>query len=68
VDVTAMTFVSYLAMASIIVVVITASIASVLQLATQARRMFGSAKALTRINRASAGLMAGVAVVVGLKN
>lgn len=67
VDVTAMTFGSYLAMAGIIVVVITASIAMVLLLATQARRLFRSAKALTRINRASAGLMAGVAVLVGLK-
>jgi threonine/homoserine/homoserine lactone efflux protein len=68
VDVTAMTLATYLSMAGIIVVVITAAIAVVLQLATQARRVFRSPVALTRINRASAGLMAGVAVMVGIKN
>lgn len=68
VDVAAMTIGSYLTMAGIIVVVISASIGVVLILATQARRVFQSAKALTRINRASAGLMAGAAVVVGLKS
>jgi threonine/homoserine/homoserine lactone efflux protein len=68
VDVTAMTFTTYLTMAGIIVVVISASIAMVLHLATQARRVFRSPVALTRINRASAGLMAGAAVMVGFKN
>ena len=68
VDVTAMSLVSYLTMASIIIVVISVSIGVVLILATQARRVFQSAKALTRINRASAGLMAGAAVMVGLKS
>jgi threonine/homoserine/homoserine lactone efflux protein len=68
VDVTSMTLGTYLTMASIIVVVITTSIAAVLILATQARKMFRSVKALTRINRTSAGLMAGAAVVVGLKS
>jgi threonine/homoserine/homoserine lactone efflux protein len=68
IDVTAMTLGTYLMMACIIVGVITASIAMVLHLATQARRVFRSPTALSRINRASAGLMAGAAIMVGLKN
>ena len=68
VDVSTMTLTTYLSMAAVIVVVISASILLVLNLATQARRVFRSPVALTRINRASAGLMAGAAVVVGIKN
>lgn len=68
VNVNAMTFATYFIMTGVISVVISASIASVLHLATQAQRVFRSQKALLRINRASVGLMAGVAVMVGIKN
>lgn len=59
---------------SFIVLVLTAgtvcglSLLGVLGLATQARRVFRSPQALRRINRGSAGMMAGAAVLIGLKS
>jgi threonine/homoserine/homoserine lactone efflux protein len=68
VDVKDITFMSYVSMATTMAVVCGTSIFTVLYLATQARRVFRSPIALRRINRTSAGLMAGAAVVVGLKD
>lgn len=68
VDVNDITIWSYLSMAGIMTLVCAASLFTVLTLATQARKVFRSPVALQRINRGSAGMMAGAAVVIGLKN
>jgi threonine/homoserine/homoserine lactone efflux protein len=68
IDVQHITLPAYLAMAGVMALVCSTSIFTLLYLATQARKVFRSHVALQRINRGSAGLMAGAAVVIGLKN
>lgn len=51
-------------MALVIVLVITPVLSAALLLADRARQVFTSKKALTRINRATAGVMAGAAVAI----
>jgi threonine/homoserine/homoserine lactone efflux protein len=67
VDVTHVTIWSYLAMLAVMVPFAPLLTFSVLYLAKRARMIFQSAKALRRINRGSAGLMAGAAAVIALK-
>ena len=67
VDVTHVTFWSYLAMLAVMAPFAPLLTFGVLYLAKRARMIFQSAKALGRINRGSAGLMAGAAAVIALK-
>jgi threonine/homoserine/homoserine lactone efflux protein len=67
VDVTHVTFWSYLAMLAVMVPFAPVLTFSTLYLAKRARMVFQSAAALKRINRGSAGLMAGAAAVIALK-
>ena len=67
VDVTHVTFWSYLAMLAVMAPFAPLLTFGVLYLAKRARMIFQSAKALRRINRGSAGLMAGAAAVIALK-
>ncbi len=67
VDVTHVTIWSYLAMLAVMVPFAPLLTFSVLYLAKRARMIFQSAKALRRINRGSASLMAGAAAVIALK-
>lgn len=67
VDVTHVTLWSYLAMLSVMAPFAPLLTFSVLYLAKRARMIFQSAQALKRINRGSAGLMAGAAAVIALK-
>jgi threonine/homoserine/homoserine lactone efflux protein len=68
VDVRAVTLPAYGSMVAVMAVVCATSVLGVLFLATQARRVFRSERALRAINRGSAGLMAGTAVLIGLKS
>jgi threonine/homoserine/homoserine lactone efflux protein len=54
-------------MAAVIVLVITPVMAGVLLLADRARRVFTSETALRRINRATAGMMAGAAALIAAR-
>jgi threonine/homoserine/homoserine lactone efflux protein len=67
VDVKSLTLSAYLSMAAIMAVVCSSCILVVLVLAARARRVFRSPVAITRINRASAGLLAGAAMFAALK-
>jgi threonine/homoserine/homoserine lactone efflux protein len=67
VDVTHVTIWSYLAMLAVMAPFAPLLTFSVLYLAKRARMVFQSATALRRINRGSAGLMAGAAAVIALK-
>jgi threonine/homoserine/homoserine lactone efflux protein len=68
VDVQHITLAAYVIMIAVMATVCGGCIVAVLYLATLARRVFKSAKALQRINRTSAAMMAGAAVVIGVKN
>jgi len=68
VDVKALTIPVYAMLAATMGVICFSSIFVVLQLAERAKRVFKSAEALKRINRTSAGLMAGAAVLVATKS
>jgi threonine/homoserine/homoserine lactone efflux protein len=68
VDVQGLTVSTYAVLATTMAVVCSTSIFSALYLATQARRVFRSPIALRRINRGSAVMMAGAAVLIGAKN
>jgi threonine/homoserine/homoserine lactone efflux protein len=67
VDVTHVTIWLYLAMLAVMAPFAPLLTFGVLYLAKRARMVFQSAKALRRINRGSAGLMAGAAAVIALK-
>ena len=67
VDVRHVTISSYLAMLAVMAPFAPLLTFGVLYLAKRARMVFQSAKALKRINRGSAGLMAGAAAVIALK-
>ena len=67
VDVTHVNFWTYLAMLAVMAPFAPLLTFGVLYLAKRARMIFQSAKALRRINRGSAGLMAGAAAVIALK-
>lgn len=58
---------AFLEMAVVIVLVITPVMAAALILADRARRVFTSEKALRRINRGTAGVMAGAAAVIAAR-
>jgi threonine/homoserine/homoserine lactone efflux protein len=66
-DVAHMNLQSYLATATVMAVVCSATIGANLLLANRARRIFKSAKALQRINRGSAVMMAGAAGMIAVK-
>jgi threonine/homoserine/homoserine lactone efflux protein len=57
----------FVEMAAVIVLVITPVMAGVLLLADRARRVFTSETALRRINRATAGVMAGAAALIAAR-
>jgi threonine/homoserine/homoserine lactone efflux protein len=68
VDVQHMTLPAFGSMVAVMMLVCSSSILTVLYLATQARRVFRSSRAIQRINRGSAVMMASAAVVIGYKN
>jgi threonine/homoserine/homoserine lactone efflux protein len=68
VDLQAMNPVIFAEMAVVIVLVITPVMTAALYLADRARRVFRSEKALKRINRGTAGIMAGAAVVIAVRS
>jgi threonine/homoserine/homoserine lactone efflux protein len=68
VDVQGLDVSTYAVYATTMAAVCSASIFSALYLATQARRVFKSPTALRKINRTSAAMMAGAAVLIGAKN
>lgn len=67
VDVKSITPIVFLEMATVIVLVFTPVLLTTLVLADRARRVFTSEKALKRINRGTAGIMAGAAVAIAAK-
>ena len=67
VDVKAVTIAASASMLAVMALVNGICITAVLFMAAQARRVFRSPLALTCINRTSAGMMAGAAVVIGVK-
>jgi threonine/homoserine/homoserine lactone efflux protein len=67
IDPKAITPLVFVEMAAVIVLVITPVMAGVLLLADRARRVFTSETALRRINRATAGVMAGAAVLIAAR-
>jgi threonine/homoserine/homoserine lactone efflux protein len=68
VDVKTITPLVFFEMAVIIVLVFTPVLLTTLYLADRARRIFTSAKALRRINRTTAGIMAGAAVAIAARS
>ncbi len=68
VDLRDMTPVIFFEMAAIIVLVITPIMAGTLYLADRARRIFTSQRTLRRINRTTAGIMAGAAVAIAARS
>jgi len=68
VDVKTITPLAFVEMAVIIVLVFTPVLLTTLYLADRARRIFTSAKALRRINRTTAGIMAGAAVAIAARS
>jgi threonine/homoserine/homoserine lactone efflux protein len=64
VDPAAMSPLVFAELAAVIVLVITPVLAGTLALADRARRVFTSEAALRRINRGTAGIMAGAAVLI----
>jgi threonine/homoserine/homoserine lactone efflux protein len=67
VDVKEITPLVFVEMAAVIVLVITPVMAGALVLADRARRVFTSERTLKRINRATAGVMAGAAVAIATR-
>lgn len=67
IDVERMTPLAFAELAAIIVVVITSVLTAALLLAHRARLLFQSEKAIRRMNRATAGMMAGVATVIAAR-
>jgi threonine/homoserine/homoserine lactone efflux protein len=67
VDVKAITPLVFVEMAAVIVLVFTPVLIATLVLADRARRVFTSEVALRRINRGTAGIMAGAAVAIAAK-
>jgi threonine/homoserine/homoserine lactone efflux protein len=67
IDLKNITSVAFLEMAFIIVLVFVPTQTAILLLANRARRIFTSRIALKRINRATAGLMAGTAAVIAAR-
>jgi threonine/homoserine/homoserine lactone efflux protein len=67
VDVKAITPLVFVEMAAVIILVFTPVLAFTLLLANRARRVFTSETALRRINRGTAGIMAGAAVAIAAK-
>jgi threonine/homoserine/homoserine lactone efflux protein len=67
IDPKAITPLVFVEMAAVIVLVITPVMAGVLLLADRARRVFTSETALRRINRATAGVMAGAAALIAAR-
>ena len=67
VDVSKITFGTYLAMLAVMVPFVPMLTYGTLYLAKRARLVFRSSTALRRINRGSAGLMAGAATIIALK-
>ena len=68
VDMQAISPLTFLELATVIVVVISGVLSGALLLADRARRLFTSEKALRRINRATAGVMAGAAVAIAARS
>jgi threonine/homoserine/homoserine lactone efflux protein len=68
VDVKAMTPLVFLELAVVVMLVITPVMFAALYLAARARRVFTSEKALRRINRGTAGIMAGAAAVIAARS
>jgi threonine/homoserine/homoserine lactone efflux protein len=67
VDVQHMTFASYVTLATTMAIVCASSLIGCLFLATRARLVFSSAKALQRINRGAAAMMAGAAGLIAAR-
>ncbi len=68
VDVRSITPLAFAEMAAVIVLVFTPVLAGTLFLADRARRVFTSETALRRINRGTAGVMAGAAALIAAKS
>jgi threonine/homoserine/homoserine lactone efflux protein len=68
VDVKTITPLVFVKMALVIVLVFTPVLLTTLSLADRARRVFTSEKALKRINRGTAGIMAGAAVAIAARS
>jgi threonine/homoserine/homoserine lactone efflux protein len=68
VDMKAMTPLVFVELAAVVVLVITPVMFAALYLAARARRVFTSEKALKRINRGTAGIMAGAAAVIAARS
>lgn len=68
VDVKSITPLVFVEMAVVIVLVFTPVLLATLYLADRARRVFTSEKALRRINRGTAGIMAGAAAVIATRS
>ena len=67
IDLKSITSVAFLEMAAVIVLVFVPSQTAILLLADRARHIFTSRKALKRINRGTAGIMAGAAAVIAAR-
>lgn len=67
IDLKSITFVAFLEMAAVIVLVFVPSQTAILLLADRARHIFTSRKALKRINRGTAGIMAGAAALIAAR-
>lgn len=68
VDIRAITPLAFVELAIVVVLVITPTLAAALVLADRARRVFTSERALKRINRGTAGIMAGAAVAIAARS
>jgi threonine/homoserine/homoserine lactone efflux protein len=68
VDVKTITPLDFAQLAAVIVMVFTPVLLTTLWLADRARRVFASEKALRRINRGTAGIMAGAAAVIAARS
>jgi threonine/homoserine/homoserine lactone efflux protein len=68
IDLKTITFVAFLEMAAVMVLVFVPTQTAILLLANRARRIFTSRKALKRINRGTAGIMAGAAAVIAARS
>lgn len=67
IDLKSITSVAFLEMAAVMVLVFVPSQTAILLLADRARHVFTSRKALKRINRGTAGIMAGAAAVIATR-
>jgi threonine/homoserine/homoserine lactone efflux protein len=67
IDLKSITSLVFLEMAAVIVLVFVPTQTAILLLANRARRIFTSRKALKRINRGTAGIMAGTAAVIAAR-